>query len=118
MQHDHPLPPASKARVREWLYLALFVIGTSVPIWVFTQGLKHMPSLQELFSKSVVNPIAAGITADLLISGLVFGVFAIFELKRLKRPMGWLALFFALYCGVGLSSALPCMLWLREKWSP
>ena len=93
------------------VYLGLAVLGAVVPYFFFWQhfalaGLNPMALVVSGFS----NPGAAGLTADLLVSSLVFWVylFANGEGRRaeLLIPVNLL---------VGLSCALPLYLYLRSR---
>ena len=94
------------------ILLFLAVVGAVAP-WLFfarffaTEGsVGFVPAL-------FVNGAAGGFTTDLLISSLVFWIFAFGETKRgaLSRP--WL--YVAVNLAIGLSCALPLAL---SQWRP
>jgi hypothetical protein len=99
------------------LYLVLAVIGGIVPIvffvdWIQLNGLDPQRFLQDAF----VNGVASGLTADLVITSLVFWV-AAFELwKRDRGPVPWP--FVLVNLCIGLSFALPLYLFVRHLTRP
>lgn len=94
-------------------YLAMAVAGTVIP-WAFfgtffaQNGLSIPLFLQSLF----VNGPAAGFSADVLLSILVFWVWSWRDARRLQIRRWWLVLPASFF--VGLSLSLPLYLWLRE----
>jgi hypothetical protein len=97
---------------RKYVYLALFIIGTIVPYaafipWVFDHGLDISRMVEELF----VNRISAFFGLDVIVSTMVFWVFLNWEGKRIGVPL-WPPIVASLT--VGVSSALPLFLFLRE----
>jgi hypothetical protein len=108
------------AAQREWedrmkkLYLAAAILGAIVPYVFFIDFMKiNGLDLLEFLSAAFVNGAAAGFSADLLVSSLVFWVFMFQQRKRVKGPNP--ALFIALNLCIGLSCALPAYLYAREK---
>lgn len=98
--------------IRKYVYLALFLIGTIVPYlsfvpWVLDHGLDISRLVEELF----VNRISAFFGLDVIITTIVFWVFINWEGKRSGVPL-WPPIIASLT--VGVSSALPLFLWLRE----
>ncbi|MBC8717169.1 DUF2834 domain-containing protein [Ochrobactrum sp. Marseille-Q0166] len=95
-------------------YLAMSVVGTFIP-WIFfgsffsQHGLDIWLFLQSLF----VNGAAAGFSADVLITILVFWVWSWRDAAKHNVAQWWL-IFPASFC-VGLSLAFPLYLYLREK---
>src|SRR5215210_5622018 len=99
---------------RKYVYLALFIIGTIVPLlsfvpWVLDHGVDISLMLDELFA----NRISAFFGLDVIVSSLVFWVFANWEGKRVGVTWIWLPVLASLI--VGLSSGLPLFLFLRES---
>lgn len=90
------------------------IVGTAVP-WLFfgsffaQQGLDIALFLRSLFA----NGPAAGFSADVLISILVFWVWSWRDATRSHIAQWWLVL--PASCLVGLSLALPLYLYLRER---
>lgn len=98
---------------RRHVYLALFIAGTIVPYlsfvpWVADHGLDISLLVEELF----VNRISAFFGLDVILSTIVFWVFLTWEGKRIGAPL-WPPVVASLT--VGLSSALPLFLFLRES---
>lgn len=91
------------------VYLALAIVGAIVPYIFFIQhfsvaGLDPYAMLSGMFA----NPMASGLTSDLLISSGVFWVW----MFRNRGPKPWI--FMALNLAIGLSCALPAYLYVRE----
>lgn len=96
------------------LYLALAVIGTVIP-WLFfgTFFAQHGPDIPLFLQSLFANGAAAGFSVDVLISILVFWIWAWQDAARHKVAHWWLI--FPASCLVGLSLALPLYLYLRER---
>ena len=97
---------------RKYVYLTLFVIGTVVPYlafvpWVLDHGFDISLMVEQLFG----NRISAFFGLDVIVSTIVFWVFLNWEGKRVGVPL-WPPLIASL--SIGLSSALPLFLFLRE----
>ena len=93
------------------IYLALAVLGAVVP-WVFFA--QHFgaegPSLLTFLSGAFANPVASGLTADVVISSVVFWGYL------LARGEGRRATFLVpINLLIGLSCALPLYLYLRAR---
>jgi hypothetical protein len=100
--------------VRTHLYLALFVVGTIVPYlsfvpWVMDHGFDISRMIEELFA----NRISAFFALDVIIATVVFWVFVAFEAPRLGLRHAWAPV--AASLTIGLSSALPLFLFMRER---
>jgi hypothetical protein len=98
---------------RRYVYLALFIIGTIVPLtafipWVIDHGLDISRMVEELF----VNRISAFFGIDVIVSTIVLWVFINWEGKRVGVPL-WPPIVASLT--IGVSSALPLFLFLRES---
>ena len=98
---------------RKYVYLALFIIGTVVPLtafipWVIDHGLDISRMVEELF----VNRISAFFGIDVIVSTIVLWVFINWEGRRVGVPM-WPAVVASVT--IGVSSALPLFLFLRES---
>lgn len=95
-------------------YLLMAIVGTGVP-WLFfgsffaQHGLALPLFIQSLFA----NGPAAGFSADVLISILIFGVWSWSDAAKHKVERWWLVLPASFF--VGLSLALPLYLFLRER---
>ncbi|SNY93868.1 Protein of unknown function [Cohaesibacter sp. ES.047] len=95
-------------------YLFMCVVGTIVPwlgfvAFLFEEGV----DLPLFVTSTIANPVAAGFTADLLISILVFWVWAVVDARR-EDVRNWWLIIPSTFC-VGLSLALPLYLFLRER---
>ena len=99
------------------LYLLLAVIGAVVPVIFFIGWIQlHGFDLNRFLMDAFVNDASSGLTADLLISSLVFWV-AAFELwRRDQGPIPW-PFILANLC-IGLSFALPLYLFVRHLTRP
>jgi hypothetical protein len=95
------------------LYLLLAIPGFVVP-WLFLLGfLAGGEATPALFLTSMfVNPVAGAVSADLLISALIFFLFLFFEGRRLQMSNLWL--YPLLTMGIGLSFGLPLFLYARS----
>ena len=104
-------------RVRH-IYSILFVIGTFLPLtmfspWLGANGFDVRLFFSELFS----NRIGAFFGLDVIISAIVLITFAWFETKRLKisNPGSVLMAVIAATLFAGVSSGFPLFLYLRQK---
>ena len=104
MTSNHDLPRT----VLLWLAVA----GAVAP-WIFFARFFAIEGYAAFVPALFVNGAAGGFTADLLISSLVFWIFAFAETRRgaLSRP--WL--YVAINLAIGLSCALPLAL---SQWRP
>lgn len=96
------------------LYLILTIAGSIEPWFWLLQDPAALLSPPLFLQHAFANNIAAGLTADLLISAIAFFCFVWFELKRLNVPRTWIILYIGLTFGVGLSCSLPFFLYRRE----
>lgn len=95
------------------LYLYLAILGTLLPYFFLFRFIgANGLDLPLFLSQAVANPIARMLTADVLISSLVFWVFAYQESRRREIPYWWVTIIANL--AVGLSLGLPLFLYLRE----
>lgn len=93
------------------VYLLLAVAGTVVPYLFFVPWFaEHGFGLGGFLGAAVANGVAAGLTADLLISSAVFWLLMSANGDG-RRAVG----FVAANVLVGLSCALPAYLYLRER---
>lgn len=99
--------------MRKQFYLVAALVGTVVS-WFFFWGFFATEGVNiPLFVSSLfVNGAAAGFSADVLISIVVFLVWSYGDAKRHHVPRWWLVLLSSFT--VGLSLALPLYLYLRE----
>jgi integral membrane sensor domain MASE1 len=97
------------------LYLILTIAGSIEPWFWLLQDSSALLSPSLFLQQAFANSIAAGLTADLLISAIAFFCFVWFELKRLDISRAWIILYIGLAFGVGLSCSLPFFLYRREQ---
>ena len=92
------------------LYLGLALVGAVVPyIFFFAHIGAEGLGLDAMLSAMFANAMAGGLTADLLLSSVVFWIWLVHsETKR-----AWV--FVALNLCIGLSCALPAYLYARER---
>lgn len=89
------------------IYLILAVIGAVVPYVFFLDFLGNAgPDPAGFLGALFVNGAAAGFTADVLISSLVFWIYLF---SRREGPAPWL--YIVLNLTIGLSCALPAYLY-------
>jgi hypothetical protein len=105
-----PNHPRSERKM-QIVYLVLAIVGAVVPYLFLAQhvavaGLE--PSL--LFQAIVANDVTTAMSADLMLSSLVFWIFMF---SRPAAPRPWL--FIALNLVVGLSCALPAYLFADTR---
>ena len=94
-------------------YLLMALIGTVIPWAFFAQFIRIEGMNIPLFIENLfVNGAAGGFSADVLISALVFWVFAHADSQRHNVKHWWLMIPATLT--VGLSLALPLYFYLRE----
>ena len=93
-------------------YLVLAVVGTVIPYWFFLQHFNaDGVGLVAFVAAAVTNPVAAGFTADVVISSLVFWIYMFAAGSEAPRPWP----FIVLNCLVGLSCALPAYLYWQSR---
>ena len=93
-------------------YLALAIAGAVIPYYFFLQQMSASgPDLVGFMMLGFANPVAAGFTADLLISSFVFWIFMFRAGPDAPKPWA----FIAMNLFIGLSCALPAWLYWRER---
>lgn len=98
---------------RATLYPTLAVLGTLVPYACFAAHLLDEGVGISFLLAAVNNGVAAGFTADVVISSLVFWVWLRADAR--ERDAGPIWPYVLLNLIVGLSCALPVWLWRRES---
>lgn len=98
---------------RASLYLLLAVLGTLVPYACFVFWFQEAGIGLSFLHAAVDNGVAAGFTADLVISSVVFWLWLASDARERKAGPIWP--FVLLNLTVGLSCALPAWLWRRER---
>jgi hypothetical protein len=97
--------------MRNHAYLVLAMLGTVIPVVLFAQFFApHGLDLGGFLAAAFANPVASGLSADLVISSVVFWVW-MFSHRDGPNPLP----FVAMNLLVGLSLALPLYLWLRGR---
>lgn len=96
------------------VYLLLCAAGLLLPYWQFLpwvvqHGLNLPLFVRELFA----NRISAFFGMDVVVSAVVLLAFSRIESARLRIPRRWLVIVALL--AVGVSLALPLLLYLRER---
>lgn len=95
------------------LYLVLAIIGAIVPYLFFIPFISAEGMDLSAFTAALfVNGAAGGLSADVLMSSLVFWIFMFHQLRKPSNPKPYL--FIALNLLIGLSCALPAYLYARE----
>ena len=97
---------------RKTVYLVLAIAGAVVPYIFFTRFFLAEGLGGDFVGALFVNGAAGGFSADLLITSVVFWLFAFAEARRLGMPRPWLLVVVNLL--IGLSCALPFFLYQRE----
>ena len=98
---------------RASLYLLLAVFGTLIPYACFALWFSERGIGLSFLHAAVGNGVAAGFTADLVISSLAFWLWLAADAR--ERDAGPIWPFVLLNVTVGLSCALPAWLWRRER---
>lgn len=95
------------------VYLAMMVIGTILPLYFFIGYFAEQGfDLLQFVRVHYANRATAGTTTDLLLSIVTAWVFSANENRRLGLRKQWLIIVATFL--VGLSLALPLLLYLRE----
>ncbi len=99
------------------LYLVFAILSLLVSWGIFSEFLfSSDASIPAFFQQAFANPISSLVSSDIVISALIFFVFAYRELKRLEMPLNWLAIYIAGTFSVGICFALSLFLYQRELW--
>ncbi len=98
----------------EKVYIGMAIAGFIVP-WLFLWDFLMAENVAiGLFFRSLfANPVSGAVSADLLISALVFVLFVFIEGSRLGMKRLWL--YPVITFGVGLSFGLPMFLYFRTQ---
>ena len=96
------------------IYISLCIFGVLMP-WLFLDLFlgETNPSISLFFSYIFNNNVSTSVAADLLISALIFFVFAFSEGNRVGMKRLWIYIPATLM--IGLSFGLPLFLYLRAK---
>lgn len=105
-----------KTRLRELLYLDLAIVGTAVPIWLFSRYLTAETfSLTQFFADAFANGVSTLFTVDVIIASVAFWFLAAQEMTRLGTGKSKLPIFMLMNVCLGLCSGLPAFMWWRER---
>lgn len=116
---SQPLERASNRRksLLQYLYLILMILSAVISWAFFLQFLfSGEASINAFFQQSFATAISDLWASDVLISALIFFIFARVELKRLGVPTSWWAIYVIAAFSVGLCFALSLFLYQRETW--
>lgn len=92
------------------IYLVLAVIGGIVPYIFFIQYFAEAgPDLAEFVAAAFINGAAGGLSADILISSVVFWIWL------WQRQAPWLWVYVIINLLIGLSCALPAYLFVEAR---
>jgi len=96
------------------IYFFLSILGAIIPFCFFIPfASEHGIGIPVFFRSIFVNDASSGITADLFLSSVAFGVFVIFESRRHGLKFSWIYVMINIV--IALSCALPLFLYFREK---
>jgi hypothetical protein len=102
------------------LYLVFGIFSLLVSWGIFLEFLlSGEASVSTFLQQAFATPIASLVSSDVVISALIFFVFAYTELKRLKTPSApfpWLAIYVVGTFSVGVCFSLSLFLYRRERW--
>jgi hypothetical protein len=94
------------------LYLAIAILGTILPLYLFSQFLLENGVNFPLFLRHMMaNDIASFFAWDVIISSLAVITLVLTEWKRLRMKNLWL--YVLLNLTIGISLALPAFLYIR-----
>ena len=96
------------------LYLALCVVGAVVPCVLLLPDLwSHGAHPRELLARIFANGAAGAFAVDVIVSSVVFWLFAVVEGRRVGVRSLWAPI--AANVLIGLSLGLPLFLYMRER---
>lgn len=98
---------------RQYLYLALCVLGTALPYSHFVPYLMlHGFNIQEMIGVMFYLPLSGFAWWDVIISAVVLLIFVFAEGRKLGMKHLWAPV---VALGVGVSLSLPLFLYMRER---
>ncbi len=99
------------------IYLLCTVLSILISWGIFSQFLlAGNASIAAFFQQAFQTPVATLVSSDVLISFIIFIVFAYAELNRLNMPSNRLLLYVIVGSSVGVCCALSLFLYQREAW--
>ena len=107
------ITPASTS----YLYALLILLSVVISWGIFSQFLiLEDASLSSFFAQAFATPTASLVSSDVILTAVIFVVFAHIELKRLGMPANRLALYVLITFTVGVCGSLSAFLYQRERW--
>lgn len=99
-----------------WIYLGFVVLGSALPWFFIAQFLQQFGlDWGEFFRQAFANPVAGAVSVDLILSSVVFWLWAWVELPRLQLSRHrWIMLVIATL-SIGLSCSFPLFLYWRHQ---
>ncbi|MEO1683041.1 MAG: DUF2834 domain-containing protein [Cyanobacteria bacterium J06631_12] len=112
-----PLSARGTATTYQSLYLTCAAISLMIS-WAIALKflLSGEASVALFFAQAFATPVAALVSSDVLLSALIFLIFARIELNRLGMPANRLILYVAATFSVGVCFGLSLFLYQRESW--
>jgi len=102
---------------KQLIYLLLIGVSIVVSWGIFAQFLfTDHASVERFFEEAFASPIATLLSSDILLSALIFLIFARIELKRLGMPNRQLVVYTIATFSVGVCCGLSLFLYQRETW--
>lgn len=98
-------------------YLLCLIVSISVSWGIFLQFLtSDQASFAHFFELALANSVSTLLSSDILLTALIFLLFARKELSRLGMPSNRLAIYFLVTFSVGICASLSLFLYQREVW--
>lgn len=99
------------------IYLLCTALSILISWGIFSQFfLAGNASIAAFFQQAFQTPVATLVSSDVLISFIIFIIFAYAELSRLNMPSHRLLLYVVVGSSVGVCCALSLFLYQREAW--
>jgi len=100
--------------MKKYVYLSLAVIGIVLPMSQFIPAsLDGEFSVRQMLAEMTATRTITGVTMDFTVAVLTGIAFGVFETRRLKVRMWWIAILGTFL--IGFSFGLPFFLFLRER---
>lgn len=105
------------ASYRSQFYTVSIVLSVVISWAIFLPFLlSGSASIGGFFDQAFSTSVSTLLSSDIVITAVIFLVFARIELKRLGMPANRLALYALATCCVGVCCSLALFLYQREKW--
>ncbi len=99
------------------IYLLCTALSILISWGIFSQFfLAGNASIAAFFQQAFQTPVATLVSSDVLLSLIIFIIFAYAELNRLNMPSNKLLLYVLVGSSVGVCCALSLFLYQREAW--